>query len=890
MANNRAVPLSLFGSEVTLGSEDEKVEQPVSFSSEPPTVENKKELAPMLQSYVEMKKRFDSHILLFQVGDFYEIFFEDARIASDSLGIRLTSRDKSSLNPVPMCGVPIHALKSYLPRLLAAGHSVAVVSQVEEKKSKGKVSIRRELTRIVTPGVRLEGDGLSERSLNLCASAIMLPEGGAIAAIDCSTGYLKVEECDSPEEMLECLERLRAREILVPSTLFERPIDKNEKWFRAIKEGGRLTGASFTQRAYVERQGFKIPLSADRLTRPVRVALGVLLAYAEEISCGRLPPIGVCTLEDRRRPVLLDAATCKNLELLETRIDGEKKNSLISHIDYTCTAMGARLLQEWLTTPRANRAEAVSRHDAVEDFLLDIELLDRVRTLLREVRDLERVLSRVVAGRGVPRDLATLRDSIAVIPHLSLSLKSLSSELVRQLNAEIPNLGDLEELLRNALLEEPSMKLNEGDIFREGYHLELDRLRELRKEGSTKLLQMELRERERTGISSLKIRYNNVFGYSIEISRTHLGKVPSDYERRQTLANAERYITPELKAFEAELLTSKDRAIELERELYIELRAKVALRAEQIQCAARIIATIDLLASFAELAWRHNYTRPELTDGFELEIDEGRHPVIERLIGVQNFVPNKTALNGEDRRFAVLTGPNMGGKSTYLRQIGLVQLLAQVGSFVPAKRAKLGFVDRIFTRIGASDDLSRGDSTFMVEMRETSTILRRASAHSLVLIDEIGRGTATVDGRAIALAVADDLHDRIKCRTIFATHFHELTSLAEKTGTFCLTVGVREDGDEISFTHMILEEVGNKSYGIEVARLAGLPEEVLEKARAYFNAGEPERPIPLVTEVKISRTKSEPILDELRNVDVDRLTPIDALLTLTRLKRESQRT
>lgn len=894
-----AVPLSLFGEEIS----GAKADTASSLSTTAPQVADspqaipQKTLAPMLQSYVEMKRKFDSHILLFQVGDFYEIFFEDARLAAEALNIRLTSRDKNSSDPIPMCGVPVHAIDSYLPRLLAAGFSVALVSQVDEQKGKnGKTQVKRELTRIITPGVRFEGEGLDEKSFNFCAAVLMLPEGGAVAAIDCSTGHLRLEECDSIEEISEILARLRVRELLVPSTLFDRPIDKNEKWYRESRDAAKQLGASTTQRAFVEgvpkELRERIPAEVEKLSRASRSALKAILAYAEEISCGRLPPIGSVTIEDRRRNVLIDAATCRNLEITETRIDGGKKNSLLSHIDHSCTAMGARLLAEWITMPSAYLEEIKLRHDAVEELLKDSELLDRVRQLLREVRDLERVLSRIVTNRGTPRDLAVLRDSIRVFPHLEMILKGFKGKLLQDLVGDFPNLVELHEKLLKALVEEPPLKMNEGDIFRDEFNEELDRLRLLRRDGNKKLLEMEQREKTRTGISSLKIRYNNVFGYSIEISKTHLTKVPSDYERRQTLANAERYITAELKHFESDLLSAKEKIFDLERDLFLSIRDEVSALASQIQQAARIISNVDVLSSFAELAWKQNYVRPEMTQEGELLIEEGRHPVVERVIGSQNFVANNTSLDTHERRFAVLTGPNMGGKSTYLRQIGLIQLLAQAGSFVPAKRAVLGFVDRIFTRIGAADDLSRGDSTFMVEMRETSTILRRASSRSLVLIDEIGRGTATIDGRAIATAVADYLHEQIRCRTVFATHFHELTSLAEREGIFCLTVGVHEEGDEIFFTHRILEQIGDKSYGIEVARLAGLPHEVLDRARIYFESSDTESPVkftsPLPQRIERVPTKGNELLSELKEIEVEKMTPLDALLVLSRLKRSAE--
>ena len=868
-----------------------------------------KELAPMLQQYVTLKKKYKEHLLLFQVGDFFEIFFEDAPLAADALQIRLTSRNKDEAGAVPMCGVPIHALDNYLPRLLKAGFSVVIISQIEESRSK-KGMMQREVTRVVTPGVRFEGDGLDEKRFNYLAALLASSrETGAIAFVDVSTGWLRVQEFESTEDLSDVLRRVRPVELLLPSLVAGSVVDRTEKWYRTATDLAGELGAKLVYRPFEKpmREGVSAQLAASlssgaeaavselaRLSLEGLQAVHSVLGYVDEVSFGNTPKISQFTHEEPSRSVLIDASTRRNLEITETRIDGERKNSLLSHIDYTKTAMGSRLLGEWILTPSADREEIENRLDAVEELVTNRDARSAFRDAFRSVRDIDRLVSRITGLRAVPRDFGSLRDSLAVFPDIASRFGTLQSKRLTALCSEFDPLDDVFDKLKTSLVEDPPMRVNEGDIFRPGFHPEVDRLRTIGDEGHTWLVALEQREREKTGISSLKVKFNNVFGYFLEVTKAHLDKIPKHYERRQTLVNAERFVIPELKEYESQLLSAKARRIELEKELFIELRQWMCEQAGRIQRSARCLSILDVLCSFAHLAEAHNYTRPKLRDDEQSIIIGGRHPVIERVLGFHQFIPNDTKLDSAKRRFAVLTGPNMGGKSTYLRQVGLIQLLAQAGSFVPAQSAELGIVDRIFTRIGAADDLARGDSTFMVEMREAATILRKATKRSLVLIDEIGRGTATRDGLSLATAIAEWLHDVIGCRTVFATHFHELTELEDaKEGAFCLAVGVIESGDDISFTHRIEEHAASKSYGIEVARLAGLPEPLLKRAGELLAIehhvvqppkSSPKRAEPAPVPAPEKNWELEKIVQRVERCRPDSMTPIQALVELSEIK------
>jgi DNA mismatch repair protein MutS len=797
-------------------------------------------LPPMMRQYLSLKRKYPDYLLLFQVGDFYELFYEDARLASQALSIRLTTRSKNDPNPIPMCGVPVHAVDNYIPKLLDQGYSCVLMSQVEESSNK-KGMVKREVTRIITPGVRYQGDGINEKEFNYLAAVCVGADGnGVIAFIDVSIGNLIVQEVETLDSLLDVTERVRPVELIIPSTLFSAAVPNNQTWVKAIKRLAKQLNCQLVLRPFntvtnqvLEQRVASCLPSLSSLSIEGCSTTRSLLDYVDEISFGTPPLISEIRLEEEKQSVVIDAATRRNLELVETALGGDKKNSLLASIDYTQTAMGARLLRQWMLSPSCNIEEINLRLDAVEELRTEQQLLESIRTALTTVRDLERIISRIAGLRATPRDFGTLLESIASFPSLLESLEKLQSPMFVNIRDRFDALLDISSKLSSALNDELPAKINEGGIFRKGYNEDLDGLCKISTEGKHQFAMLESSERSKTGINGLKIKYNNVFGYFIEVTKAHLSKIPERFERKQTLVNAERFVTQELKELEQNVLSAKARQVELEKQLFIELKDWISAQTARMQNVAKQLSLLDVLSSYATVSLERNYSRPKVVLEGDLIIKNGRHPVIESILGQHNFVANDTMLNCEQRRFAVLTGPNMGGKSTYLRQIGLIQLLAQAGSYVPAEQATIGLVDRIFTRIGAADDIARGDSTFMVEMREASLIIKKASNRSLVLIDEIGRGTATTDGLAIATAIAEWLLDKVRCKTVFATHFHELTALAQsKANAFCLAVGIIEDVVEksISFTHRIEQRVGDRSYGIEVARLAGLPESLLERA------------------------------------------------------------
>jgi DNA mismatch repair protein MutS len=899
------------------------------------TTKKARKLAPMLQQYVDMKAERPEHVLLFQVGDFYEVFFDDAQIFAETLGIRLTSRDKDQDNPIPMAGVPIHALDTYLPKLLSAGFSCVIVSQVEDPKQ-AKGMVRRAITRIITPGIRYEGDGLEEKRFNYLAAALMSQgDLGAVSYIDVSTGALRVQETETVEEFLEVVRRIEPAELILPSTIADTSLDKRCSWVQAVKAIAdefdtkviwrpfeHITSSNLEERVTgmlpvtgAEELREALPSQIIDLGIESRSAVSCVMEYVEEVSFGSTPKLSQFLVEERSTRVFIDAATRRNLELTEARIDGERKNSLLYHIDHTKTAMGSRLLSDWVLIPSADIDTIVGRHDAVEELLQRPSIGEELRDLFAGVRDIDRLLSRVTGLRASPRDLRVIAESVSCLPRISEILSEQESDLLSQMAQQLDVLDDVRETLLGAIVEDAPVKVSDGGIFQEGFNEEVDRLRKLRTEGNAWLASFEAREKEKTGITGLRVKYNNVFGYFIEVTKANLSKIPDYFERKQTLVNAERFITEELKTHEVELLSAKARQLELERELFAELRTWLSSQAGRIMGVSRLLSQLDVITALAHLAAKHNYSRPRIGTGLDMKIEGGRHPVVENVIGAHNFVPNDTLLNTDGRMVAVLTGPNMGGKSTYLRQVGLIQLLAQAGSFVPAERAELSLVDRIFTRIGAADDLTRGDSTFMVEMREAATIARRATPHSLVLIDEIGRGTATSDGLALATAILEWLHDSIGCKTLFATHFHELTELAmHKKNGFCIAVGVLEREKELHFTHRIEEKVVLRSFGLEVARLAGLPdalvmraEQVLEALRSEEHArvqvvsgggivdAQPVKSVPkslndesavseLREELRILRDSHDSLRQRINSFQPETMRPIDALVELGSLK------
>jgi len=870
-------------------------------------VSKTKKMAPMLQSYLDYKEKYPEHLVLFQVGDFYEIFFQDAEKAADTLSIRLTARHKDQPDPVAMCGFPVHGLSNYLPKLVEAGFGCVVVSQTESANPSKKGMVAREIERIVTPGLRYVEDGLDERHFNYLAAMCIGPGGGGLAWIDVSTGHLKVQECESIDELLEILGYVQPAEVILPSLLWERPL--SSPWLKQVRKEISVKQTPVVERSFKKQEQKSLfkrissllgesktgkKFRVDALTPVTMSVLGALLDYVEDNSFSGSVLLSDFSTLSSGKGVLIDGASRRNLELVGSS-DGSGPG-LLDYIDLSKTAFGSRLLRERLLSPSLELNEIVGLHEAVEEMLGASESTIELRELFAKVRDLERLAIRISSGRANPADLGMLRASLEVLPSVKNIISVFNSSRLQHLARDFDCLEDVFQTLADSLVKDPPLKLSEGGIFTEGYSPEIDELRSIATDGRARLESFEDRERKETGIGALKVKYNSVFGYFIEVSKANLSKVPARYERKQTLTNAERFVTPELKELEVKLLSAKARQLSLEKDMFRELREGLLPSLSRIHLAARIVADLDVISAAAIVAERFNHCRPVLNDTGTTRIVNGRHPVVEQLVGLDNFVPNSTNLSsaemGQEGSFAVLTGPNMGGKSTYLRQVGLIHLLAQAGFFVPADKAELGLVDRIFTRIGASDDLARGESTFMVEMREASLIARKATSKSLVLVDELGRGTATADGLSLARAIAEWLHDKRGCRTIFATHFHELVDMAESmTGVFCLSVGVENKEGKITFNYIIEDKSASRSYGVEVAELAGLPEEIIARARSLLSTGgqvnnKGSLATRIVREV-VKDPEAEKFVSTIRKLDINSLTPLEALAALDRLKKEA---
>jgi len=815
---------------------------------------------PLMQQYREIKARHQDAILFFRMGDFYEMFYDDAEKASRVLGLTLTSRNNGGASEVPLAGIPVKAAADYLRRLVSQGHRVAVCEQVEDPKL-AKGIVRREVVETITPGAVFADDMLDGARANyVCAVATgreTSRDGDrmqiGIAAADLSTGELRLaiaSVMDAPA----LLARLAPRELLLV-----RGTDDAMRTLVDVASEGALVS---------ERDGweFDSQLAADELARQFDVrgldgfglgasdnaaigAAGALLRYLRELQPGGLPHLARPIVERPGGVMPLDEMTRRNLELVESLRGGEVAGTLLSVFDRTVTPMGQRLLRQWLLAPLLERSAIEQRLDAVTVLVRDAVGRSALREALDGVRDVERLASKAAAGRATPRELRALGDSLARLPNVAKSARAVlqhaaqsnaSGGVLGSLLSDWDDGADCAARITHALVERPPLAIGEEDTIAPGVDAELDELRTLRDGGKDAIAQIQNNERARTGIHSLKVGFNRVFGYYLEISNSNKHLVPDDYQRRQTLTGAERYVTPALKEYEEKVLTAGERIESRERELFEALRREAGTAIGRWQAVARRVATIDVLGAFAEVSEREQYARPELHDGFDLEIVGGRHPVVERMMAREKFIPNDLLLT-EDAQLIVLTGPNMAGKSTILRQIGLIQLLAQVGTYVPARRAKLPVIDRLFTRVGASDNLVRGQSTFMVEMSETSAILHTATKRSLVLLDEIGRGTSTYDGVSIAWSVSEHLHDAIGCKTVFATHYHELTQLAnELPGVRNFTVAVREVGDQVLFLHTLIPGGADRSYGIEVGRLAGLPAPVIARAKEVLSLLEGE--------------------------------------------------
>jgi DNA mismatch repair protein MutS len=877
---------------------------------------------PLMRQYTAVKKEHPTALLFFRLGDFYELFFDDAIVAAKELQITLTSRNKEKGIAVPMCGVPYHAAEGYIGKLIRKGFKVAICEQMEDarlaRKQMGAKLVRREVTRVVTPGTATDSLLGSEEN-NFLAALARVGELVGFAALDLSTGEFRATEFSGEnalQRVQEELAQLRPKELLYGSAapLFEVKASRDQS-AQPRTHGGTWTETPLDD--WIFAPDHSIPLLENHFgvlslegfglagRAAAAAAAGAILYYVRSTQQGSLDHVDRIGWYERQNCLVLDAVTVRNLELIEPLFAGADAGmTLFRSIDGTITPMGKRLLRAWLLRPSLDLAEINARLDAVEAGVRDTIAREELRRALDGVLDLERLLSRVTLEAANPRDVLALAASLAKIPAIKAALGLHAAERLKSLQQSLDELGDLRERIDKTIVPDPPLTFAEGGVIATGVECELDELRELSRNSKQILAQIEQRERGRTGIGSLKVKfkYNSVLGYFIEVSKPNLHLVPQDYERRQTLVGAERFTTPELKEYEAKILDAQEKIVEIERRLFTELRTAIASEARRIRQTALALAEVDVLASLAQVAALRNYCRPQLAenDTGELEIVEGRHPVIEQQEmagGSERFVPNDLYLNQTTHTILLLTGPNMGGKSTYLRQTALIVILAQIGSFVPARSARLGLVDRVFTRIGASDNLARGRSTFMVEMTETAAILHTATARSLILLDEVGRGTSTYDGLAIAWAAVEFLHARVRAKTLFATHYFELTELAEQlAGVKNYHVSVKETGGGIAFLRKVEPGAADRSYGIEVAKLAGLPNEVITRAREVLAEHEStERELtehlspgatPPATQLTIFTPLSQPVLEKLREVDLNRLTPLEALNLLSDLKKE----
>jgi len=866
---------------------------------------------PLMQQWHDVKTRHRDALVFFRVGDFYELFNQDAEEGARLLGLTLTSRNNGGAARVPLAGIPVKALDEYLARLVKAGRRVAICEQVEDP-SQAKGIVRREVTETVTPGTVLNESLLPDRR-NRWVVAVSPAERGVrgAAALDLSTGEFVVQRIEEAELVHE-LGRLEPAELVLA-----RSEDTAEVWQQLAPPA-----AGGPPRTWRDAWLFDEPLARDELKRVFRVeslegfgfgsddtllirAAGAAVTYINEIRPSGIEHLQPPRIVRRGAEMALDEMTRRNLELVEPLRAGEQGGTLLSVIDEAVTAMGGRLLRRWILRPLVQLDAIAARLDAVEGMVEQPELREHVRSALRPVTDLERVAGRVGTGRVSPRDLLGLARSLAQLPAVGQAAGAARSALLRDAAARIDVLADVHALLERAISPEAPPSLAEGGVIRPGYSDELDELRHVRDGAVDFIAALQVRERERTGIPSLKVGFNKVFGYYLEVTRANLERVPDDYIRKQTLANAERYLTPELKEWEEKVFGAEDRIATLEADLFAKLRAEVAAQVPRLQQTAHQLAVIDVLSALAETAVRRGYVRPDVHSGFELEVRAGRHPVVETMMPREDFIPNDVRLDAKTGHIVVLTGPNMAGKSTVLRQVGLIQLLAQMGSFVPATEARLAVVDRIFTRVGASDNLARGQSTFMVEMNETAAILHGATRDSLVLLDEIGRGTSTYDGVSIAWAVTEHLHEHIGCKAIFATHYHELTQLADRfAGVTNLNVAVREVGDDIVFMRRLETGGADRSYGIQVARLAGVPRSVIDRARELLielegthsqggeglgrkSARQPAAALGIdqLALFAPAPPADHPVLRRLRDLTLDQITPIEALNLLDELRR-----
>jgi len=860
-------------------------------------------LTAMMEQYNRIKRQCRDAILFFRMGDFYEMFYEDAKIASRVLGIALTSRSKGD-GAVPMAGVPHHAASDYLKRLVDAGYDVAICEQVEDP-AKAKGLVRREVTRVVTSGTLTEEDMLDDKRPNFLAA--VLPGAGVwgLAWADVSTGAFFTEEL--PEGQLEDeLFRLQPAECLLPEGALKRDAALQQRlsaalsgrltarsdWVFSAKEGARLLEKHF---GVSNLDGFGLAGMSAGLG-----AAGAVFEYLRETQKGTLSHVQKIARIEPADRLILDRSAQVSLELLRTQREGRPEGSLLWVLDATKSAMGGRLLRDWITAPLVDVDAITGRLDAVGEFLSNGQARGRIRERLSEVSDLERIATRLANESARPHELVALAVTAEALPAIAASVAGLSGPLCRDVSDRLDNLDDMRELVRAAIVDKPPANPREGGLVRRGYDEELDKLRSISRDGRKWIARYQASEVERSGIENLKVGYNRVFGYYIQVTNVNRDKVPTNYVRKQTLKNAERYVTPELREYESKVLSAQERSGELEFEIFREIRRRLGAQAGRLQRVAAALALLDVLSALAEVAEANRYVKPDVNDSHEIHIEEGRHPVLDVALE-EEFVPNDLHIGVQGCDLAVITGPNMAGKSTYIRQAALLVIMAQAGSFVPARRASIGVADRVFARVGASDELARGQSTFMVEMTETADILNNATDRSLVVLDEVGRGTSTFDGLSLAWAVCEELAGRLRARTLFATHYHELTELAlvmDNVKNF--NVRVSEWEAHVTFHHEIVEGGTDKSYGIYVAKLAGVPGNVVERAKSILSRLEAqavdgeERPSFVPREEGRGEAQyglfaplNERVIAPLRSIDVDNLTPVEALLKLRELQKQA---
>lgn len=870
-------------------------------------------LSPMMQEYVKTKEEYHDCILLYRLGDFYEMFFGDALTASKELEITLTGKDCGLKERAPMCGVPFHSVETYINRLIEKGYKVAICEQVEDPK-KAKGLVKREVVRIVTPGTTLDATSLDETKNNYLMSIVYIEDHFGCAIADITTGDCFLTELDKAQKLLDEINKFTPAEIICNESFLMSGVDTED-----LKN--RLGICVFSQEPWyfddeLCRKTLKEHFQVNSLEglgigefESGVLAAGALFLYLQETQKTALSHMATIRPYSAEKYMLIDSSSRRNLELVETLREKQKRGSLLWVLDKTKTAMGARTLRSYVEQPLIDQEEIENRLSAIEELNEHPMLRDEIREYLQPIYDLERLISRISYKSANPRDMIAFASSLEMLPHIKQVLKEFSSPVLRQLEEEMDSLLDISGLIKQAIVDDPPLAQKDGGIIREGYHEDVDKFRRSRTDGKKWLSELEARERERTGIRTMKIKYNRVFGYSLEITNAFKDQVPDNYIRKQTLTNAERYITQELKDLEDLILGAEDKLYALEYELFCHVRDKVGAEVVRIQQTAKAVAAIDVLASLALVAQRNNYVRPKINNSGVIDIKNGRHPVVEQMIENDMFIANDTYLDNQKKRISIITGPNMAGKSTYMRQTALIVLMAQIGSFVPAEKANIGIVDRIFTRVGASDDLASGQSTFMVEMTEVANILRNATSKSLLILDEIGRGTSTFDGLSIAWAVVEHISNTKLCgaKTLFATHYHELTELEGKiSGVNNYCIAVKEKGDDIVFLRKIVKGGADKSYGIQVAKLAGVPDTVIQRAKELVEELSDADITAAVKDLTAPKKKQKiqydqvdmaqmslfdtvqdnDIINEIKGLEIGNLTPMEALNILYNLQNK----